>query len=169
MRNLLKLFAVILLIGTTATVNAQTLKFGHIDLQALVQIMPEATTAQTELNNFQNDIEDVFGGMQTELQQKYAEFEQLAEDASQVKRDAKVTEIQDLNQRIENYRNTVQQQLQQKQAEVLQPIYEKAQKAVEEVAKEQGLIYVFDVNALHYMSNQSVDILPLVKKKLGIE
>jgi outer membrane protein len=169
MRNLLKLFAVILLIGTTATVNAQTLKFGHIDLQALVQVMPEATTAQTELNNFQKDIEDVFGGMQTELQQKYAEFEQLGEEISEVKRNAKITEIQDAQQRIENYRSTAQQQIQQKNAEVFQPIIQKAQKAVEDVAKEQGLIYVFDVNALHYMSNQSVDILPLVKKKLGIE
>jgi outer membrane protein len=169
MRNLLKLFAVILLMGTTASIQAQTLKFGHIDLQALVQVMPESKTAQTEMTNFQGDIEEIFGGMQTELQQKYTEFEQLGEAASEVKRNAKITEIQDLQQRIENYRNTAQQQIQQKQAEVLQPIYEKAQNAVEEVAKEQGLIYVFDVNAVLYRSNQSVDLLPLVKKKLGIE
>ncbi|MBN1986187.1 MAG: OmpH family outer membrane protein [Prolixibacteraceae bacterium] len=169
MRNLLKLFAVILLMGTTASIQAQTLKFGHIDLQALVQVMPESKTAQTEMTNFQGDIEEIFGGMQTELQQKYTEFEQLGEEASEVKRNAKITEIQDLQQRIENYRNTAQQQIQQKQAEVLQPIYEKAQNAVEEVAKEQGLIYVFDVNAVLYRSNQSVDLLPLVKTKLGIE
>jgi outer membrane protein len=131
--------------------------------------MPESKTAQTEMTNFQGDIEEIFGGMQTELQQKYTEFEQLGEAASEVKRNAKITEIQDLQQRIENYRNTAQQQIQQKQAEVLQPIYEKAQNAVEEVAKEQGLIYVFDVNAVLYRSNQSVDLLPLVKKKLGIE
>ncbi|QGY45497.1 OmpH family outer membrane protein [Maribellus comscasis] len=169
MRNLLKLFAVILLMGTTASINAQTLKFGHIDLQALVQVMPERTTAQTEMNDFQADIEEIFGGMQTELQQKYTEFEQLGEEASEVKRNAKITEIQDLQQRIENYRATAQQQIQQKNAEVFQPIVEKAQKAVEEVAKEQGLIYVFDINAVIYKSNQSIDVLPLVKKKLGIE
>ncbi|MCG6186703.1 OmpH family outer membrane protein [Maribellus maritimus] len=169
MRNLLKLFAVILLMGTTASINAQTLKFGHIDLQALVQVMPESKTAQTEMTGFQADIEEIFGGMQTELQQKYTEFEQLGEEASEVKRNAKITEIQDLQQRIENYRATAQQQIQQKQAEVLQPIYKKAQTAVEEVAKEQGMIYVFDINAVIYKSNQSIDVLPLVKKKLGIE
>ncbi len=169
MRNLLKLFAVILLIGTTASINAQTLKFGHIDLQALVQVMPERATAETEGNKFQSEIEDVFNGMQKELQQKYAEFEQLGAEASEVKRNAKVTEIQDLRQRIDNYSNNAQQQIQQKNAELFQPIIEKAQKAVEEVAKEQGLIYVFDVNAMIYKSNQSIDVLPLVKKKLGIE
>lgn len=169
MRNLMKLFAVILLMSTTASINAQTLKFGHIDLQALVQVMPESKTAQTEMESFQADIEEIFSGMQTELQQKYTDFEQLGEDASEVKRNAKITEIQDLQQRIENYRATAQQQIQQKQSEVLQPIYQKAQTAVEEVAKEQGMIYVFDVNAVIFKSNQSVDVLPLVKQKLGIE
>ena len=102
MRNLLKLFAVILLMGTTASIQAQTLKFGHIDLQALIQVMPESKTAQTEMTNFQGDIEEIFGGMQTELQQKYTEFEQLGEAASEVKRNAKINEIQDLQQQIKN-------------------------------------------------------------------
>jgi len=39
------------------------------------------------------------------------------------------------------------------------------------VAKEQGLIYVFDTGSkvVLYKSNQSIDILPLVKKQLGLE
>ena len=51
----------------------------------------------------------------------------------------------------------------------MKPIYDKAQAAIAEVAKEQGLIYVFEVNSLIYKSNQSIDILPLVKTKLGIQ
>jgi len=65
---------------------------------------------------------------------------------------------------------SAQQQLQQKQAELLTPVFDKAEAAIEEVAKEQGLIYVFDVGpqVVLYKSNQSVDILPMVKQKLGI-
>jgi outer membrane protein len=74
-----------------------------------------------------------------------------------------------VQQRIENYRNSASQQIQQKQAEVYQPILEKAQGVIEEVAKEKGLIYVFDVNAVMYKSNQSIDLLPLVKEKMGIK
>lgn len=169
MRNLLKLFVVILLVGTTASINAQTLKFGHIDMQGLIQVMPESMTAQTELDNFQKDIEEIFNGMQVEQQEKYSELEQLGEDGSEVIRNAKITELQDLMQRIEDYRTSATQQIQQKQNEVFQPVVEKAQIAVDEVAKENGLIYVFEVNALLYKSNQSIDLLPLVKEKLGIQ
>lgn len=169
MRNLLKLFVVILLVGTTASINAQTLKFGHIDMQGLIQVMPESMTAQTELDNFQKDIEEIFNGMQIEQQEKYSELEQLGEDGSEVIRNAKITELQDLMQRIEDYRTSATQQIQQKQNEVFQPVVEKAQIAVDEVAKENGLIYVFEVNALLYKSNQSIDLLPLVKEKLGIQ
>ncbi len=169
MRNLLKLVAVALIVVASATANAQTLKFGHIDLQALIQVMPERAKAVTDLEAFQKDIEDIFGEMQNELQQKYAEFEKLGEETSEVKRNAKITEIQEIQQKIENYRNTASQQIQQKQNELLQPIYEKAQATIEEVAKTQGLIYVFDSQALLYKSNQSIDILPLVKTKLGIQ
>jgi outer membrane protein len=171
MRNLLKFSAVLLFIVVTASSNAQTLKFGHIDLQALVQLMPERTTAETQFNAFQDDIEEIFAGMQKELQQKYSELEQLGQDASEIKRNAKITEVQDLQQRLQNYQASAQQQIQQKYSELLKPIFEKAQKAIEEVAAEKGLLYVFDTgsNVLLYKSNQSMDVLPLANEKLGIK
>lgn len=173
MRNLMKFAAVILLVVVTASVNAQTLKFGHIDLQGLIGVMPERTTAETEFNAFQGEMEDVLGEMQKDLQAKMGEFEKLGEAVSEIKRNAKVTEIQDLQQRIQNYTQSAQQQLQQKQADLFKPILEKAQKAIDEVAKESNLVYVFDTSAgatiVLYKSNQSLDLLPLVKKKLGIQ
>jgi outer membrane protein len=56
---------------------------------------------------------------------------------------------------------------------MLKPIIDKAKKAVEDVGKEKGLIYVFDVSGelgtILYHSNESVDVLPLAKAKLGIK
>ena len=171
MRNLKKLFVLILCAVATISAGAQNQKFGHIDLQALVQLMPERTTAETEFNNFQSDLEDVLGEMQQNYQQKLTELEQLGDGASEVRRNAKITELQELQQRIQNYQMTAQQQLQQKQAELLSPVFDKAEAAIEEVAKEQGLLYVFDIGSrvVLYKSNQSVDLLPMVKQKLGIQ
>lgn len=171
MRNLMKLVAVLLFIVVAASANAQSPKFGHIDLQALVQVMPERATAETEFNNYQKELEDVLTEMQTNYQAAIGEFQQLAEDASEIKRNAKLEELQQLEQRIGNYQQNAQMQLQQKQAEVLQPVFTKAEQAIEEVAKENNLIYVFDVGpkVVLYKSNESVDILPLVKAKLGIQ
>lgn len=174
MRDLMKLSVVLLfMVATMATANAQTLKFGHIDLQALIQVMPERAAAETEFNNFQKELEDILGEMQKDYQSKLSEFEALGADVSEIKKNAKVAEIQDIQQRIQNYQITAQQQIQQKQNELLKPVFDKAEKAIAEVAKEQGLIYVFDSGVgnrtILYKSNQSIDILPLVKAKLGIQ
>jgi len=170
MKNLLKLFAVTLITISAVTVsNAQTLKFGHIDINALIQVMPERTTAEAEFNKFQADLEEIFGEMQTSYQQKLSEFEAMGDDVSEIKKNAKVGEIQDLQTRMTNYQQTAQQQMQQKYQEVMKPINDKALAAVSDVAKEQGLMYVFETNSLLYKSNQSVDLLPLVKTKLGIQ
>lgn len=173
MRNLMKLLAVVLITVSAATVNAQTLKFGHVDLQALVQLMPERATAEEEFNAFQADLEEILGEMQNDYQAKLAEFEKMGQEVSEIKRNAKVAEIQDIQQRIQNYQITAQQQINQKQNELLMPVFEKAENAIAEVAKEKGLIYVFDSGqsnrTILYKSNQSLDVLPLVKAKLGIE
>jgi len=170
MKNLLKLLVVTMItVSAVTAANAQTLKFGHIDLNALIQVMPERATAEQEFNKFQGELEDILGEMQKDYQTKLGEFEQMGNDVSEIKKNAKVAEIQDIQQRIQNYSSTAQQQLQQKNNEVMKPIYDKATNAIAEVAKEQGLIYVFEVNSLLYKSNQSVDVLPLVKAKLGIQ
>jgi len=170
MKNLLKSLAVtIIAISAVAAANAQTLKFGHIDLQALIQVMPERAAAEETFNKFQKELEDIYGDMQKDYQTKLTEFEQMGADVSEIKKNAKVAEIQDIQQRMQNYQVTAQQQLQQKQNEVMKPIYDKAQNTIADVAKDQGLLYVFEANSLLYKSNQSIDVLPLVKAKLGIQ
>ncbi len=170
MNNVTKLFAVIVLIVVSTMVNAQTLKFGHIDLQALIQVMPERATVETEFNNFQKDLEDVFMEMQENYQAKLKELEQLAKDASEIKRNAKISELQDMQVRMQNYQESGQQQVEQKYQELLKPLFDKANAAIGEVGKELELMYVFEMgsNVVLYKSNLSIDVLPLVKKKLEI-
>jgi outer membrane protein len=160
------LFAIISTVG-----NAQTLKFGHIDLQAVIQVMPERDSIETEFTKFQTDLEDILGEMQTDYQTKLGELEQQGEEVSELKRNAKISELQNLNERIQGFQQNAQQQIQQKYQELLNPLYEKAMEAINEVAKEQELMYVFETgsNVVLYKSNQSLDLLPLVKQKLEIE
>ena len=170
MRNLFKIIVVLFIVTASAATNAQTLKFGHIEFQALIQIMPEMSTAQIEMDNFQKDLNDVFDELYEKYQQLLDELEQLSSPgASEVRRNAKLTEFQEMQTKIENYRNSAGQQIDRKQTELLQPIINKAQATIEEIARAQGLIYVFDSDFLLYKSNASVDVLPLVKERLGIK
>ena len=74
-------------------------------------------------------------------------------------------------QRLQAFQQTAQKDLSNKEGELLQPIIDKAKKAIDEVAAENNFTYVFDMSmgAILYHSEQSVDMLPLVLKKLGIK
>jgi outer membrane protein len=173
MRNSLKILAVAALILAAGIVKGQGAKFGHIDLQALIQLMPEKATYETNLNKEAKGLEDMLTNMQTELQNKYKEYVAKRDSLSEIVRNAKEQELNDMNQKVQNFQQVAQQQLQQKQNEMLKPIIDKAKKAVEDVGKEKGLIYIFDVSGelgtILYRSNESLDVLPLAKTKLGIK
>ena len=50
-------------------------KFGHFDSSAIIQLMPEYTTAQTEIQQLQAQYENDLKRMQDELKKKSEEYE----------------------------------------------------------------------------------------------
>ena len=149
-------------------VNAQ--KFGHITAELLLQEMPEYDTAQIKLQELNQSYELEIERIQVEINKKIEEFQQTEATMSQLIKEAKASEIQEMQQRLQNFAQTAQQDLQQQQMAFLQPVMDKARKAIEEVAKEHGLLYVFDMSQGNpvYASEESMDMLPLVKTKLGL-
>ena len=149
-------------------VNAQ--KFGHITAELLLQEMPEYDTAQIKLQDLNQSYELEIERIQVEINKKIEEFQQTEATMSQLIKEAKASEIQEMQQRLQNFDQTAQQDLQQQQMAFLQPVMDKARKAIEEVAKEHGLLYVFDMSQGNpvYASEESMDMLPLVKTKLGL-
>ena len=80
----------------------------------------------------------------------------------------KRADIQSLQERITTFQQSASDNLQKENGKQMQPVVEKARKALSEVAKEKGLIYVFDVNSvLYFDASQSVEVLSAVKTKLG--
>ncbi len=149
-------------------VNAQ--KFGHITAELLLHEMPEYDTAQIKLQELNQSYELEIERIQVEINKKIEEFQQTEATMSQLIKEAKASEIQEMQQRLQNFAQTAQQDLQQQQMAFLQPVMDKARKAIEEVAKEHGLLYVFDMSQGNpvYASEESMDMLPLVKTKLGL-
>jgi outer membrane protein len=146
-------------------------KFGHVDSNELLSMMPERATAKTELESYAKQLENTLMSMQTELEKKYQEYQTNAESLSPIIRQTKESELQEMQQRMQTFQQSAQQDLSQKENELLQPIIAKARKAIDEVAEEGGYIYIFDIGSgtiLHH-SSDSEDILPLVKAKLGIQ
>lgn len=172
MRNILKLALIVVLVTGVTNIFAQkNYKFGHVDSNALMQIMPERQQAQQDLEKFATDLEKELEVMQVEFQNKYQDYLAKADSLSDIIRQSKESELQDLQLRIQKFQETAQQELSKKEAELIQPIIDKARTAIEEVGKENGYTYIFDLGTgpIIYFSEESDDILPMVKTKLGLE
>ena len=66
MRHFLSVITLSLLLFVGASASAQTLKFGHIDFQGLIQGMPERDVAQKAMAKMQSDLESQLAVMQKE-------------------------------------------------------------------------------------------------------
>jgi len=157
------------ILGLAVAVHAQ--KFGHIAAELLMQEMPEYDSAQVKFQNLNKTYDLEIERIQVEINKKIEDFQQNETTMTELIKQAKASEIQEMQQRLQNFYQTAQQDLQQQQMMLIQPVVEKARKAIEEVAREQGLIYVFDMSQNNpvYASEESMDLMPLVKEKLNLK
>ena len=163
-----KITLLLVLFAVAITVNAQ--KFGHITAEALLQVMPEYDSAQTKLADLNRTYELEIERIQVEINKKIEEFQNTMDSMSELMKETKASEIQDMQTRLQSFAQTAQQDLQQQQMALIQPIMEKARTAIADVAEELGLLYVFDMSQGNpvYASEESVDMLPLVQTNLGL-
>jgi outer membrane protein len=157
----LTLFAV----GALSLANAQ--KIAHISLDSLVTLMPETKTAKGVAETYLKDLEKTVASMENELQTKYEGYLKEEANMSDLVKKTKQEELQSLQRRIEDFKMQAQQDYQKKYGELTAPIMEKAKKAIEAVAKENGYKYVLDTSVGNVLySEPSEDILMAVKKKM---
>lgn len=148
----------------------KTVKLGHISSADLMQIMPGKDSIQNVLQAEVAELENSLKTMEAELQQRYNEYQEKQAGWSDLIKQTKQRELQDMQARAQEFQAGAQEQLQKRQQELLQPMIDKAKKAIEDVAKEGGYTYVFDSsNGTLLYQQDSDDLLPLVKKKLGLK
>lgn len=164
------LMIVIALAGQSAM--AQNFKFGHINSDELIQSMPEYDSATVKLEKFRKELVNALELMQVELNNKNEAYQKESKTLSDIVRQTKEQELIDMQKRIQDFQANAQTQLQNKQNEVFQPIYLKVDKAIKDVGKENGFFYVFDVAKgalLYFDESKSVNVMSLVKTKLGLK
>lgn len=164
------LFAVIFLLVSGMTAMAQTLKFGHIDSGALIQMMPQTKQADSTLKRFGESLDGQLKAMTAEYQSKLQSYQSKADSMPDAVRSIKEKELTDLGQRIQDFQQTAQESIQSKKQEIYGPILKKAEDAIKEIAKEKAYSYIFDTSLGSVIYAQEGDnIMPLVKAKLGIK
>ena len=168
MKKTLILIAACLFAFGGSAVAQKNIKLGHINSQELLQIMPGRDSVQNVLQSELTELESTLQAMRTELEKLYNDYQANQSGWTELIRSTKQREIQDMGARMQEFQENAQKQLQDREAALTKPIVDRAKKAIEDVAREGGYTYIFDGAALLY-SQDSEDIMPLVKKKLGLK
>ncbi|UAY51840.1 OmpH family outer membrane protein [Ferruginibacter albus] len=162
-----KLFVAGALVLSVFGASAQG-KIGYISTEDLISAMPEAADANSKLQDYQSSLQQQGNEYLQELNEKDSLFVRDSIKLSSAAKELRRNDLIALYQKVQNWNQTSQQLLQEKQQTLLAPIRSKALDAIKDAAKDGGYTYVLDAAAL-IVSPPGDDILPLVKKKLGIK
>jgi len=152
----------------TLTASAQA-KFAYVDFNELVMLMPEADAARTQMQAAQKEAQETLQSMMEEAQPKYNEYQQKQATWTPAIKSSKEKELGEIQNRIQEFQQSIQAELQQQNQQLMDPIYKKAQEAVETLAKAGGYLFVFETSQFLYVDKaQCRDLTPDARKALNI-
>ncbi len=167
-----KIVTIVLMVAGMIVAGNQShaqVKIGYINLTELIGSMPEAKKADSNLVEYSNALSQNY----EEQRREFNEQDSLLSSKDTVKYtkaqlQVKRQNLAELLVKLQGYQQQASQLYQQKQQELLAPIQKKAIDVTQAAAKENGYTYVFIKDAL-IVSPPADDLLPLVKKKLGLK
>ena len=146
-------------------------KIAHVNTAEILDAMPDKTKAEKSLEKYYGELQSQLQNMAKEYQTKLQDYEANQATMSNLVKQSKEKEIVDLQTRIQQFQASAEQEFEGKRAELLAPILEKIQNAINAVGKEKGYTYVLDLatGAAVYVGTGAVDCTNDVKSKLGIK
>jgi outer membrane protein len=145
-RRLIFFFVIVLFSASVFAQSAQ--KIGYVNSQTILEQYPAAIKAKSDLDAIVAKWRQEADSMQTALQQFYADYQKQAntmtpekQRESQQKLVMKDQEIQQFQQQKFGQPNG---EYYQKENQIMGPVKQKIFEAIEKVAKEEGLNFVFD-------------------------
>ena len=143
-------------------------KTGCISMNELLSVMPETKKADSTLSQYKVSLEQQFEAYQVEYTQQATvltsrDTVKYTPQQLVVKRKS----LADLLARLQGYDQEAGALFNQRRSDLMLPIQKRAEEAIRQVSKEYGYAFVMEKENLHVYP-PSADILPLVKKKLGL-
>lgn len=138
----------VILFSAVLAAQGMSIKIGYVDSQVILNQYPPAVKAQSDLDALVQQWNQTIDSMNTDLQQAYQQFQQQVETMTEEARTTAEQEIIRKQQEMEQFRNSKYNQqngeLYRKQEEFLGPIKERIFDAIDKVAQEEGMKFVFD-------------------------
>lgn len=152
--------------------NTFAQKFGYLNLGNLVIQMPETKKADETLKTYQENLikkgEDMAKAFETSytlFATKYQEGLMTPKEVSDAEKKLGVEQ-----EAIAKYEQEVYEKIGKKRQELMKPILDKIEKAINAVGDEKGYTFIFDASLSNTIlfAKDSDDVEALVKAKLGM-
>ncbi len=171
MKSIIKTGILLIAIFSLAsTVQAQ--KFGYVNSAAILAELPEVKQADANLEALQKQLQKKGQGMVELLQKDYVAIQQKIErgELSPKQQEEEGKKLETRQQEIQKFDQKMQQSIMTKREELLKPILDRVNTAIQDVAKEDGFQFIFDYSAgIILYAEESQDVSTKVKAKLGIK
>lgn len=170
---MMKRFFTVTLLLTSLFLSSQQAeaqnKLGYVSSQELMTALPDFKKADSILREYEGALNSQYD----EMVQDYRVKDSLLRSKDTVKYtraqlELKRRELAQLGLKIQGWQEEAGRLYQHRQQEAMTPVYDKARKAIQDVAKENGYTYVFAKEQLLSFPPGD-DLLPLIKKKLNIK
>ena len=159
-------------IATQAQTPTASSKIGFADVDYIFGQMPEAKQIETELQTTQTQLKKQIDGKVQEFQQKLADYQANLNTMLDAVRQNTERELTQLQENLQKLQQDAQVTIENKRNQLMQPVYAKVGKAIEDVAKENGYTFILNqqiggLDVILY-GDEKNDVSDLVLKKLGV-
>ncbi|MFT5348894.1 MAG: outer membrane protein [Bacteroidia bacterium] len=169
------IFKSTLLLGLIAVLSTQAYaqRFAYVDSDYILSQMPSYKSAQTQIDEqskkWQEEIDNKFEAIDKLYKQYQAEKVLLTNDM-QTKRENEIIEKEREAKKLQNDKFGYEGELFKKREELIKPIQDKVYEAINKVAKNNGLDFIFDKSGdmLMLVSNPKYDRSDEVLEELGV-
>lgn len=161
-----------LLVALICNLSAQSVRFGNVEMDKIFALMPESKAVEEELTQLQATYDNEIQKMGEDYQLKVNDFVAVQQTLDPNIAEARAQEIEQLQQRIQQFRKKAAQSLRERRQELTAPIVERVSQAIKSVGERYGYTYIFDLKQagiLYFSPEQCDDITPLVRAELGVE
>ena len=154
-------------------INSNAQKFAYVDSEYILSQIPKYKSAQLQLNELsaqlQQEVEKKFSEIET-LRKSFQVEKVLLTKDMQLSREKEIANKENEAKKFQQKKFGAKVELFQKKSELIRPIQDKLYDAINKVAKNNGLDFIFDKSGelLMLVSNSKYDRSDEVLEELGV-
>ncbi|MEC7785189.1 MAG: OmpH family outer membrane protein [Bacteroidota bacterium] len=163
-----KHLAFLLAFFIATTLSAQG-TVAHINMEEVINLMPQTSEAEAELNRLRQAYQRDFETSYREYQAKFVKYEDEASTLSPAENEKRKSDLELIERNLAQTQQNIEKQIAEKRKLLFEPVKQQARELVTKVADNLGFLYVLDSSKdAGLVMAKGKDLMPEVKRTLGM-